>query len=426
MNRLPLSDEVVYRFRPPRHHPVYLWMTNRFLKRVARSYVRVESFEVSGDATIKGLLARGDGVLLAPNHSDHGDSFSVLELSRRVGRAFHFMAAYQIFQGFRGHLLSRVGAFPVDREGADLTAFKTAVDLLGRGRNPLVIFPEGEIHHLCDVVTPLREGAAAIACAAAKRLGDSGKTVWIVPVGMKYRFLDHCDPTPALLDLMDELERRAHWFVDRDRPIVERLYRYAEGMMGLKEFEYLGKTNPGALPERLTLLREEILSKLEARHAPEGRRKPNEGGVTVPGRVKEVRRSCLEKLQDPATSPEEARALRRDLHDVFVAFQTYSYPGNYLRGTPTLERLAETLMKCEEDFLGIDESLPRGPRKAVLRVGEPIDVREHIAAVSRPRQALTGLTIELERRIQAALDAIGPGRPLPRTVVGPRETGHCG
>ncbi|MGE3819896.1 MAG: lysophospholipid acyltransferase family protein, partial [Isosphaeraceae bacterium] len=247
MNRLPLSDQLTYRFRPPRHNRFYLWMTNRFLDRVARSYVRVEAFDVAGDGAIRDLLDRGDGVLLAPNHSDHADSFSVLELSRRVGRAFHFMAAYQIFQGFRGHLLNRIGAFPVDREGADLAAYRTSVELLGRGTHPLVIFPEGEIHHLCDVVTPLREGVAAIATAAAKRLETSGKTVWIVPVGMKYRFLDHCDPTPALLDLMDELERRAHWFVDRERPIVERLYRYAEGMMGLKEFEYLGQTNPGTL-----------------------------------------------------------------------------------------------------------------------------------------------------------------------------------
>ena len=36
---------------------------------------------------------------------------------------------------------------------------------------------------------------------------------------------------------MDELERRANWWVERDRPLVQRVYRFAEGMMGLKEFE---------------------------------------------------------------------------------------------------------------------------------------------------------------------------------------------
>ena len=45
-----------------------------------------------------------------------------------------------------------------------------------------------------------------MAVTAAKRLGERGKTVWVVPVGIKYRFLDGHDPTPALSTLMDELE----------------------------------------------------------------------------------------------------------------------------------------------------------------------------------------------------------------------------
>src|SRR5205807_620386 len=122
--------------------------------------------------------------------------------------------------------------------------------VLARARNPLVIFPEGEIYHLGDRLTPLREGALAMAANAAKRLGEAGRTVWVVPVGIKYRFRDDHDPTPALHDLMDELERRATWWLQRDRPLVERLYHYAGGMIGLKEYEYMGQPQRGSLPER--------------------------------------------------------------------------------------------------------------------------------------------------------------------------------
>ena len=54
------------------------------------------------------------------------------------------------------HLLPRIGAFPIDREGADLRAFKAGVEILARGRQPLVIFPEGEVYHVYDRLTPLR------------------------------------------------------------------------------------------------------------------------------------------------------------------------------------------------------------------------------------------------------------------------------
>ena len=53
------------------------------------------------------------------------------------------MAAYQIFTGMARWVLPRVGVFSIDREGADLSAFKAAVNLLAEGKHPLVIFPEG-------------------------------------------------------------------------------------------------------------------------------------------------------------------------------------------------------------------------------------------------------------------------------------------
>ena len=108
------------------------------------------------------------------------------------------MAAYQIFTGLARWVLPRVGVFSIDREGADLSAFKTAVNTLAEGKLPLVIFPEGEIYRVAERITPLREGAFAIAAAAARKLADSGRKLWIVPVGFGYRFLEGHDPLPGL------------------------------------------------------------------------------------------------------------------------------------------------------------------------------------------------------------------------------------
>ncbi|MCA1684783.1 MAG: hypothetical protein LC745_02115, partial [Planctomycetia bacterium] len=206
------------------------------------------------------------------------------------------------------------------------------------------------------------------------------------------------------------------------RTLVDRVYHYAQGMIGLKEYEYLGEPQRGTLPERLAGLREFILRGVEARRLPENRRRSEAAGV--PERVKEVRRACLDALADPKTTPEQAAGLRKDLHDVFVAAQTWAYPGDYVSECPTLERVAETLMKFEEDFLGVFEVKPRGPRRAVVRLGEPIDVRARLAAAGKPRAAVAALTAELESRIQALLDTIGPGRPLDGAAR-PATPGPC-
>jgi hypothetical protein len=61
---------------------------------------------------------------------------------------------------------------------------------------------------------------------------------------------------------------------------------------------------------------------------------------------------------------------------------------------------------------------PRGPRRAVVKVGEPIDVRKYLQPGGRrARDATAALTDELEVRIQALMDDLGPGRPLPPSTL---------
>jgi len=317
------------------------------------------------------------------------------------------------------HLLPRIGAFPIDREGADLRAFKAGVEILARGRQPLVIFPEGEVYHVCDRLTPLREGAVAFATSAARRRADSGRTVWIVPTAIKYRFLDGHDPTPALREVMDRLEARFTWWPRSDRPLVERIYGYAEGLLSLKELEILGESKAGPLKGRIVGLRDAILDRIEDRRV--GKRRAD----SVPVRVKELRKVCLEALRRPGVTPEEARATRSDLNDLFVALQLFSYPGDYVREDPTLERIAETLLKFEQDTMGAEAAVPRGPRRAIVRFGEPIDVAARLAELGKPRVVVGRITEELASRIQGLLDAIGPGRPIADIppAQAPREAG---
>ncbi|MEO6808038.1 MAG: lysophospholipid acyltransferase family protein [Isosphaeraceae bacterium] len=407
MRRLPLADQFPYEFYPPKVHRLWLALGYPAIRRKLRREQLVMSVEIQGLEFLKPLPGRGDGVLIAPNHSDNADGGVMFEVARRAGRPFCYMAAYQLFDGLNRFILPRLGAFPVDREGADLKAFKAGVELLSAGAHPLVVFPEGEVYHTADRLTPLREGAAALAVTAARRISETGKSIWIVPVAIKYRFLDGHDPLPALLRLMDVLESRFTWWPQTHRDLVDRIYFYAEGMLALKELEYGAGVGRGLVKERIARLRSLILDRIE------NQRLGKRSAEPVPVRVKVLRRTCLDALTSPQTTPEDAHSLRRDLNDLFVVVQLYSYPGDYVNECPTMERAAETLMKFEQDIFGVTDLIrPRTPRRALVRLGEPINVTAHLKSAERPRVATATLTTDLEHRMQALLDAIGPGRPI--------------
>jgi 1-acyl-sn-glycerol-3-phosphate acyltransferase len=406
MRKLPLADQLPYKFFEPRIEPFWLWIGGFYIDRLVRKERKVVAIEIAGAEHLEQLRKRGDGVLITPNHCEHADAGVVFELARRIGWPFYYMAAYQIFTGIGRFGLPRLGVFPVDREGSDLTAFKTAVEILTKAEHPLVVFPEGEIYGQADRLTPLREGAAVVAVTAYKKLAGAGKTMWIVPVGLKYQFLPTEDPVPAFHKTVDDLENRFNWRHRHEMSLADRIYRFAEAMLGIKEIEYLGATRSGPLKERITFMRDRILERIEVKRLGKHQTDP------VPVRVKELRHACLEKLSDAKTTPAEAADLRHDLEDLFGAMQLFTYPGDYIRECPTLERVCEILMKLEEDVLGIPMAVPPAARKALVRIGPPIDVKEFAGAGTKTRAAAAALTTALEARIQEELDAIGPGRPI--------------
>lgn len=415
MRRMPLADQLPYQFYPPRLHPLWIKLGRYYIRHQLRRAFRVEAVEIHGLDSLAPLRQRGDGVLIAPNHCDNADGAVMFEVGDRAGTPFYYMAAYQLFTGINRVHLPRLGVFPVDREGSDLRAFKAGVEILANGKHPLVVFPEGEVYHMADRLTPLREGAAALAATAARKTSGSGRSVWIIPVAIKYRFLDDHDPMPALDRLMGDLEARFTWWPRTDRDLVERIYSYAEAMLALKELEYHGEVRHGAIKERIASLRASLLGRIE------DRRLHRRGHDDDPVRVKDLRRACLDALAEPGCSPEEAMALRRDLNDLFAVVQLYSYPGDYVRQCPTFERAAETLMKFEQDVFALTDMVrPLAPRRALVRLGDPIDVSAALTSAGKARHAAVALTVDLERRIQDLLDAIGPGRPLaPRVPATP-------
>jgi len=410
----PRLLEPGYRFRPPRPSRFWAWALSPLRRRIYRRTYGVRTIEIRGTEHIRAALAGGRGAMVAVNHPAHGDPFVIFEAMSRMQVACCYLAAWQVLRGWwglKGWAFQRLGAFSVDREGTDMRSFRAAVEVLATSGRSLVIFPEGEVYHLNDSITPLREGAAMIAVTAARRRSRSGgPALHIVPCALKYFYLQ--DPTPQLQDVMSRLERRLYWRPRVGRPLAERIYRYAEAVLGLKEIEYLQSAGTGPLPDRIQRLSEHVLSELEKRRLDRVSREP------VPVRVNRIRARIMKELagdDQPEPAPEALEALDRDLGDLHLVTQLFSYPGDYVAGQPSLERVTETLDKFEEDALGAVDAGARAPRRAIVSFGPSIDVTEHIGGEKGPARPAAGpLTAILQQRLQEQLDRMSAGAAAPR------------
>jgi hypothetical protein len=120
-------------------------------------------------------------------------------------------------------------------------------------------------------------------------------------------------------------------------------------------------------------------------------------------RVKALRRELLETWLDEQKPDADRRTARAALDDVHLVLQLYSYPGNYLAEAPTLERMAETIEKFEEDLDGM--AYPKGRRRAKVVFGKPIDLSTHVEA-TKLRAATAKLTSRLESDIQGLMSEL--------------------
>jgi hypothetical protein len=318
-----------------------------------------------------------------------------------VGQPFHFMTAWQVFAmstAYERWVLQVHGCFSINREANDLQAFKQGVEILRESEHPLAIFPEGDIYHHNDRVKPFRDGAAAIAMSAAKK---GPRKIVVIPCALKAHYVQ--DPTSELEALMTRLEEEIHWRPRKSLPLNDRLYKFAEAMLALKEIEYLGRPHGGSVVERGNRLAINVLERLEKKY---GVAPPSGDHGMISERVKELRRAAIKAIERDGLSAAEREQLVIDKDDLFFVIQLFSYPGDYVAEHPTIERIAETLDKFEEDIFKLDCPNIRGERHVTVRFGEPIVV----PAERSGRDAVAQWTDMLEKKVQELLDGINAER----------------
>lgn len=387
----------------PRFVRVARFWRNRDLQKLG-----IHEIEVFHGERIADSINAGAGVLILPNHSFHYDSYVIIEAGLRHGWYSHFMSAWQVFalaSRFGKNMLQLHGAFSINREGTDTKAFRQAISILSSEPHALVMFPEGDLYHSNDRVMPFREGAAAMALSAAKK---SERPIHVYPAVMKCFYTK--DPTLELVEMMNNLEARIRWRPRPDLPLLDRIYRFGHGFLASKEIEYMGRTQPGDLPERLRNLASFVLDQVRHEHGLKYR------GGDVVDQIRLVRGALIREIEaaQKEIQPGIANAyleqrlceLQSHMEDMFFVTQLSSYHGNYTVENPTIERIAETIDKFEEDVFELQYPTSRGGRKAVVEFGECIELST---------QPLTSaeLTRLAESKVQNLMDSVNERQHSP-------------
>lgn len=393
-----------YRFVPPRANVFWWRIIVWWMQRQLRKSDGVTTWEFRGLDRLRASLDAGSGVLLASNHSRPCDPSMMGLLSKEIGRPFHAMASWHLFlQGrVQRFLLQRVGAFSVYREGMDRESLKCAIRILAETQSPLVIFPEGIVTRNNDRLLDLMDGVSFIARSAAKQRAAAAKPSKVVvhPVFVRYFF--EGDLTATISPVLEKTEARLSLQAQGRLPLRERIIKTGHALLALKETEYFGSLQSGRVRERLPRLLEHVLGPLE-REWNTGR-----GDQDTMSRVKRLRTAILPDMVRGGLTEAEVARRWRQFADLYFAQQLYCYSAEYLDGTPTPERLLETVDRYEEDLT--DKATAHPPLHAVISVGEAIE-----AAPTRDRGTENDpLADEVQRQLGILLEESKTCRRIPR------------
>lgn len=405
--------EKPYVFVPPHRGNRWPSFIQRF--RLVDFYLRrkagVVSYECRHADRLRASLARGDGILLAPNHCRYADPLVLGWLSREVGRHLFSMASWHLFNHswLDRFSIPRMGGFSVFREGIDRQSLEMAIEILTEAKRPLMVFPEGTTSRVNDALQPLLDGVLFMARTAAKRRmkADPSARVVIHPVAIKYVFRG--DIWQWVNAALAPLEQRLSWPVDHDGAILPRLMRIAQGILALKEAQYFGAPQQGSLPERRTALIERLLQTVEQLDAASEPLAADQ----VLARVRQCRAKLSSRLLDTRTSEPEKVQLRRLADQVDLAQQLHAYPTEYLDPQEITDtRLLETVERMHEDFLG--RPISPSPLHAIIEVGEAI----HVPDAKHNRNGEDNLLKQLDQNLREMLVRLSrEARPLPHAEL---------
>lgn len=344
--------------------------------------------------------------LLLPNHPNYQDGMALFLLSAKLGQRFYYLVAQEAFRGLQRWFLPKIGAYSIRRGLGDRASIAQTLKLLAEPDCRLVIFPEGGCSFQNDTVMPFRPGGVQLALQSLNRWAKQGQALpdlYAVPIALKYFYVD--DPLPIVETTLRRLEQRLQVPV-QTRDWYQRLRVVAERVLVRLEQEYQVYTTEAAemdWNQRIARLKTLILQRCEQEL----------GLQSAPHDPMRERVYQIQYLLESETQPLKANSTWTPaaIHRATVRLLNFDaiYDG-YVAAHPSPERFLDTLTRLEREVFAIEQPPPKGHRRVVLRVGQPLNLKDHFPAYRRERgETAAKLTAELQQTVQQLLDKLNTG-----------------
>lgn len=360
---------------------------------------------------------KGQRALVCPNHSNRHDPQVMFMFSKFAGEQFNFVAAREVFdfdRGMNGWWLQHLGTYSVVRGAPDRESFKMTKKIICEGKKKLVLFPEGEISNQNDTLMPLETGAAQLSYWALDELNKTDQTspIYIIPMALKYTYTHNIKAT--LRQSLDELDSRLGLKSNGSAGMYERLLDTSRALLHELEQEYnLKPAADASLNDRINNLRMAVLGRLGGYFKVDlGKEKQLDLVRTFRNKIDDCIFEEEDGMSDYAKTvhDERSRTLKsfyRDLDRVvnFVAI----YDG-YTKEHMTQERFADVVGRLEHEIIGGEPSF-KGPRRVLVDVGQPINLRDHHPDYkANKKQCLANITNDIFQQISNMLQKLEDSR----------------
>jgi 1-acyl-sn-glycerol-3-phosphate acyltransferase len=348
-------------------------------------------------ADLDKLKALGsDRYVLLPNHSQFDDAIVLFLLSTRLGELFHYLVAYEVFEGWLEKPLQWLGAYSVRRGVADRPSVAQSLKLLRQPSARLVIFPEGGCSFQNDTVMPFRTGAIQLPLQAMSHWLKQGEipNFYLVPVSLKYRYTQPMDW--AIARSLERLEKALNLspastdFYTRLRAISERVMTNLEQKYGLNGAE-VKKLDWN---QRISRIKTRAIAYCEHQ-------------LNLAPAPKMPDRERVYKIQHIlASRPENRQDLETDsIYNTTARLLNFDaiYDG-YVAASPTQERFLDTLTRLEREVFAIDRPAAKAHRNAIVRIGDPVNLKDYAESYHNNRtDTIEQLTQKMQEAVQRNL-----------------------
>lgn len=387
------ADASPSQFYPPKLNPLFTRVI-QIIAPVIASYVYQVKLVVAPEDIAKIKAIANQRIVYLPNHPTLDDGIILFMLSTRLGQLFYYIVTKEVFNGLMGKFLQLVGAYSIKRGLGDRSSISQTLKLLQQQKSRLVIFPESGCSYQNDTVMSFRPGAIQLTFRAMSQVAKSEGYIpdlYLVPVSLKYRYTKPMEGVieQSLSQLETALSIQAN-----TTEFYPRLRAIAETILINIEKEYSVKITTKDWNKRIAQLKNHVLHECE-----------QQLGLTPKEHI--PARERVYKIQSIINYQEQESTYENLYRAAFRLLNFDAIYDGYVKEKPTPERFLDTLTILEREVFHIDHPSVKGRRKALISLGEPMNLKDYFAAYQADKTAtVENLAAKMQQRVQKNIDLL--------------------